>query len=523
MADSKNKQAIKRTVQEFPDVTSGPSIPRIILHVATAADEIAPWWSPMRDTQLRKFWPTEPFLAGAIYSVCSRNASFRWELTGPRLRTWRSHDMLNSANFGDGWQSFTMQISTDLITADNGAFIEVIRPAHARTSKGKLLEVTKAYDPEIDEVGWVPIDEDTKELCHDMVCGEDFKIIDLPVELPVGIAHLDSARCIRTGDPTYPVLYTDRKGGLHKLAAHQVITLEDMPSPIEEMNKVQTCAVSRCLRLAQILRDMLIYKHEKVSGRFIREVHITNADARQLDDAIAQAQSEADSKGLERYSQPVIFSTIDPTADPKVATIPLASLPDGFNEEETMRWYVAGVANALGVDYGFLAPLPGNKLGTSTQAETQERQARGKSSRLFMETLQNKFNNSAIFPKGVKFKFAESDPWEESERDRAFSRRARALEILVSAAIIEPWQARQILADKGDLDPKYLEMIGEADLTPVITVGNSDVPMSHSFTPKVDFSKFQRSEPKPINVGGDGSEPGGIDRGEDSNRKKNEE
>ena len=90
-----------------------------------------------------------------------------------------------------------------------------------------------------------------------------------------------------------------------------------------------------------------------------------------------------------------------------------------------MRWYIAGVANALGVDYGFLAPLPGNKLGTSTQAETQERQSRGKSSRLFMEALTYKFNWAGILPKTTTFKFTASDPEEESERDRAFARRAR--------------------------------------------------------------------------------------------------
>ena len=96
------RQAIKKTVQAFRKVGSGPSL-SLILQAATAADECPVWWSPRRDEYLSKFWPTEPFLAGAIYDVSTRNASFRWELTGNNDTIWRYQRMLNSADFGGGW------------------------------------------------------------------------------------------------------------------------------------------------------------------------------------------------------------------------------------------------------------------------------------------------------------------------------------------------------------------------------------------------------------------------------------
>lgn len=465
-----NREALRRTVQEFPEQYGGS----YIFQLSLAADEAPAWWSPSRDSYLDKFWPTEPYLAGAVYSVASRNAGFRYELTGPERDVWWAQKLLTQADFGQGWQGFIMKLTTDLLVMGNGAFFEVIRPAKAQT-KDYLYDAIMIPSPINSTPIWVPFDSRTGKLLDTLVQDEDFKLIDTPYSLPIGLAHLDAAKCVRTGDPMFPVVYTDALGQMHKLSWYQVVTLEEMPSPRQEMHNVQHSAVDRCLRLAQILRDMLIYKHEKISGRFARAVYITNADARQLQDAVNQANTNADDRGLVRYMQPIIFSTVDPSADPKVATIPLATLPDGFSEEDTMRWYVAGVANAFAVDYGFLAPLPGNKLGTSTQAETQERQAKGKSSRLFMQLLTHKFNYSGILPRTVQFQFATSDPWEESEKDRAQARRMRSYQTMIQSGLLPVQIVRQIASDRGDIDPKYLDLMGETDLTPIVTIGSTDV------------------------------------------------
>jgi len=507
---SDRRQAIKRSVQAFrPAGDTSDSISRIILQAAVAADEAPTWWSPRRDEYLSKFWPTEPFLSGAIYAVSSRNASFRWTITGKERHVWRYQDMLNQADFGAGWQSFIMKVTNDLLTGGNGAFIEIIRPARARTRKG-TYDAVKAAHPKTGKMQWVPYDAHSDKL----MWRNSFKLVDSPRDLPVGISHLDAHRCCRTGDPNYPVLYTDIEGKRHKLSHYSVITLEDMPSPRKEMHGVGYSSVDRCLRLAQILRDMSIYKHEKVSGRFVREIYITNANAMQMEDAITEAKAHADSEGLIRYSQPVILSTTSPEAKPTVANIPLASLPESFSEDETMRWYIAGVANALGVDYGFLAPLPGNKMGTADQAETQAEQARGKSSRLFTEMIQAKFNYAGLFPKSIAFKFAHADPGEESERDRGMALRARTISMYIKEGALPPAITRQMLADWGDIDPQYLAMLGEVDLTPMKTIGNSDVKMPVTFISKLDVNKLTNPWDTPsagsLNTGGDGGTPGKV-------------
>jgi hypothetical protein len=491
----------RRSVQEFPNVLGGSTfILASIANAATAADEAPAWWTPSRDEYLDRFWKQEPFLAGAIYAVAARNASFRWELTGPADDVEWAHNLFVQAGFGEGWQNFILKVTLDVLCSDNGGFIEVIRPARARSKSGHYFDAIKVPDPDTGQGMWQAYDASTGKFLD---CTEyEFKITDNPFELPIGLAHLDSHRCTRTGNPDTPVIYSDIKGRRHKLAFHQVITLEDMPSPRAQWYGVGTCAVTRCLRLAQILRDMSIYKQEKVSGRFTRAIHLTNVDAEMIQDAIEQHNTDADNRALTRYMQPVVLATLDPNARPTVATIPLASLPDGFSEEETMRWYIAGVANALGVDYGFLAPLPGNKLGTSTQAETQERQSRGKSSRLFMEALTYKFNWSGILPQTTTFKFTASDPEEESERDRAFARRARAYNTLIQSNVLSPELARQMLADSGDIDPRYLELLGETDLTPITTVSGTDVQVERPQPSRVISQRLieqlqQQAQPEP--------------------------
>lgn len=450
-------RVVRSSVQEPGDVGYQP----VVFMLATAADEITRWWSPIRDRELREFWPTESFLAGTLYSVAARNAAFRFELKGALRQVRMCQRMLNQVDFGHGWQHFIMKLSIDLLCQDNGAFIEVIRPTRVTTKDG-TFPATKSLQGD-----WCAVGRNGALLPLD---GVDYKLKDSPLEQPLALAHLDSGRCLRTGDPDYPIIYTDRKGVQHKMRWWQVITIEDMPSPIESMNNVGYSAVTRVLRASQILRDIAIYKHEKVSGRFARAVHITNVRAEAVMDAIKEHEAHADSSGLSRYTQPIITNVLDPNATPGLVTIELASLPDGFDEEETLRWYIANLALGFGVDYGFLAPLPGQGLGTATQSEVQSRHARSKSSALFMKTLEGKFNFGGILPKSVYFEFKEVDPEEEQERDEARRRRAETRKIRIESTEITPQIARQIASDDGDLDQRYLAQLGEEDVTPDVTI-----------------------------------------------------
>lgn len=497
---------ISASVQDSVRKFDKYATPRVtLLQVASIADEAPQWPSIYRDQYLERFWPTEPFLSGAIFSICSRNAAFRWELTGPRKQVQWAQKLLSQADYGQGWQSLIMKLSQDILTTGNGAFLEIIRPARARTKAGRWHDAIRQPHPETGDPEWFVFDRHSGKVDWGMKQGSDFDITDSMIDLPVGLGQLDSFRCERTGDPAYPVVYTDSHGYRHRLAAHQVAPISEMPSPREDHLGYQQCAVDRTLRASQIIRDTAIYKHEKVSGRFARAIHLTNIDADVIQDAVKQANENNDNIGLIRYSQPIIAATLDPNAKASTETIELASMPDGFSEDESYRWYVAALALGFGVDYGFLAPLPGNKLGTGTQAETADRQARGKSSRLFINTIEHIINWRGILPCETTFRFNTPDPFEESERDRAFGRRARSLSILIQAGVITPDIGAQIAADDGDLSPQYLAQMGLADLTPIITVSSNDtICETRTFTPRLVVERPPEPETAPVSEGGDG-------------------
>ncbi len=397
-------------------------------------------------------------------------------------------------------------------TQDNGAFIEVIRPARAKLLDGTtralrgsdgLLKATKSLN-EKGEMTWGVVGRDNAWKSLD---GQDFQLLDVPEDLPVGLAHLDAQRCERTGDDNFPVVYFDVRGVGHRLSYWQVILLEDFPSPREEMHSVGWSAVSRALRSAQILRDIATYRREKISGRFIRAIHLTNADADAIQDQIEQSQADASNRSLLRYIQPLVVSTLDPGVTPAVVTLDLASMPDGFDEESAFRHYIGTLALALGVDYGFLAPLPGGGLGTATQTETMDRQSRGKSSRLFMQLLTHRFNYGGVLPESVTLEFKQADPAEEAARDTGKSTRAATRAARIASGEITAQVARQIAQDEGDLDQQYLTMMQEADVSPKVTVDDVKpadedvaVPASAVTKPAPDAPPAAAPAAKPTNA-----------------------
>ena len=422
-------EALKGTVQEFPD--AGGVSPNLMggnltFMLASVADSIVPWGRQVafRDMQLTDFWPTETFLAGAVTNVCFRNAAFDWEVQGPTAVSQAVTDMLLSAIAQDsfGWVPFVERLSQNIYTTDNGGFIELIR------------------DPGID-------------------ANSPFKAELAPV---IGIAILDSSQCVRTGNPTYPVVYRDRNGGLHKLKWYEVIAMSDFPSALERMNGVGICAVSRALRLAQLLRSIEIYKDEKIGGRLYKSIHIIGGVSRtDIDDAKKRGREEADNAGHIRYIDPVILASLDPEKPVSVATLDLASLPDGFNLADEMQWYIAGLALSFGVDYQEFAPLPGGNLGSSAQSAILHKKASGKGPAVFMRTLSEAFTNYGVLPRNTKLVFDDKNQQDELEKQEIRSKAMEEMVMAVRAGILDPDAARTILKERKIYSESQLSKIAE--------------------------------------------------------------
>ena len=400
-----------------------------IISLSSVADDIPVWgtFPATRDKALRDFWPTEPILASAIFSTASKYAAFGWSLVGPPRTQEIVRRILHGVEFGKGWMYFILKVITDLFTADNGAFIEVVRSD------------------------------------------------DSPLAPVVSLNHLDSSRCRRTGARQTPVIYYDIDGNAHALKWYQVITLEEFPSPIERYRGLQYCCVTRLLRAAQIMRDISVYKREKISGRFSGSIHlVSGVQKKSIDDAMRQHQENASNKGLTRYIQPLVIASLDPTAEITKQTIELASLPDHFDEDTSMRIYVNQLALAFAGDYQDYAPLPAGNLGTSQQSQILHLKSRGKGPALFMSLVEHSFNFHGVMPATVHFQFGEQDISADLATEEVKYKRAQTLKLHVDAGIITPEIARQILVDSGDLDTRYLKLVNESNATPDVTISGSE-------------------------------------------------
>lgn len=427
------KQAIVESVQEQPgpEESQGANAPLsaiITFGMASVADQITPWGRApkIRDQQLRDFWPTEPYLAGAISTVCMRNCAFDWEVkcTASKSVEKAVTDMLNNAIAGGeiGWVPFMSALSQDLYTTDNGGFIELIR------------------DPSMD-------------------ANSKFKGPMAPV---IGIAHLDSGQCTRTGNAEYPVWYRDRNNNEHKLAWYQVIPFSDFPSSIERMNGIGYCAITRTLRLAQIMRSIALYKDEKISGRNFKAIHLVSGVSRtEIDQAKRRTTEDADNRGNTRYLEHVILASLDPEKPVSVATIDLASLPDGFDMDQEMQWYIAGLALGFGVDYQEFAPLPGGNIGSSSQSMILQRKTSGKGPATVMRRITEAFRNYGVIPRIADFSFNDKDEQEALERQEVRTKALEESAIAVNAGILSPAAARADLVARGIYTEETVQNIPE--------------------------------------------------------------
>jgi len=401
---------VQLSVQDRTEAAFATEQPIVYL-MSNMADDIGTWPSAARDRDLDKLWKAESMLSGAVFSMAAKIASLDFSLVGPKNAVSAYTNILQSADMGSGWVGFMMKLVTDILTIDNGGFVELMRPPGA-----SALSSAK------------------------------------------GIAHLDALKCRRTGDVYHPVEYTDMNGAVHRLSWEQVVPVADMPTPRERYNGYGYCAVSRVLRTAQILRDVGIYKRQKLTGKQPPPALLFVQGIRrgEVTGGIQQAQTEEIyQRGRSIYSGPVVLSGTDPGIPVDAKLIELAGLPDGYDEDTLFKWYIAALAMAFGTDYAEFAPLPGGNLGTASQVETMASRSRGKGPGVIVQSFEYMMNYR-VLPHTMTFQFTSTDPAAESERIKLAHDRARERALRVNSEEITAEQALKLAIAEGDAPESFL-------------------------------------------------------------------
>jgi hypothetical protein len=409
---------------------SGGSVLRYIFPVFNPYNDAAilpprppEFWTPRRDMVLRSTLYHETFWASAIYIAATKMASKSWQVDGDiPLRVKNAHSVLDGVDFHGGWTSFIMKGIRDYLTTDNGQFFEVIRSSRA------------ALNSQI-----------------------------------IGLAHLDSGRCRRTGDMEIPVVYRDRKGAEHEMHAHEVVSIVDMPDPGETWNGVGMCSASRAYQ--QIIKQAAVegYYYEKITGRTVKTIYFVNAyNEKQIKTAIDAAKGEADQKGVMYYMGAVIVP-IPGDKPASVASVPLASLPESWDRKQELDVTLLAYADAIGLDPQELQPLTGQPLGTGAQSQVLDDKASGKGLAVWPQAMTHALNWWVI-PDMTTFMFVEKDLRDRQGEATYIKSEMDGQGVAVAQGIATPAQAMQYLVDKHIYPKEFIP----TDLTPGSDLSDSE-------------------------------------------------
>jgi len=451
--DTAIDEARKTSFQDRADseLIYGRSVLPVLNSLATANQIIAPWWSTVRDRQLREFWKKPDHLAGAVYTMESKMTAIPVQVVA-RDTSIKRHveqadtytELLNdAAEFGRGWVVFYGKWIEDLLTQDNGCFAEVIGDG----------------DPAGPIIGRA-----------------------------ISLAHLDAYRCQRTGHTEYPIIYQDTDSKLYKVHRSRVVEASQMTSPIAEMFGVGFSAVSRVINVSQNLLDILIFKQEKLGSRPHRELLITKGglDPKDLHYALMLAESGMDSQSLTRYAKIVIGGSSS-LPDAGVDAVPFATLPDGFDEETSVTLGMATIALGFGTDARELFPAM-SAGATRADALLQHLKQRGKGPGQMLQVTEQQLNHKFL-PPYLAMKFDFQDDAEDRQRAEIRTERAnRRVQDLSTGAMTKRTLREQMVED-GDITQEQFERMETLDGrlpdgTPVLSLFYSN---SREYTQYLDL------------------------------------
>jgi hypothetical protein len=392
----------------------------LVLWMVSADQILSPWWSETRDRQLRAFWKKVDPLAGAVYALVSKMATIPFKIVPKDYAVQAHHDQAErfaamiqyGSEFGQGWEVFFSKWIQDLLTQDKGAFAEILGDG--------------------DPVG--------------------------PIQgMPYGINHLDAARCVRTSNPEFPVVYYDSDKAF-RLHYTRVAFASIQPSPNVDMNGTGFCALSKAVNVAQSLYDVLVYKQEKLGSRPTRSILLGKGglDADDIAEAFAMANETMDNRLLSQFSQNVVIGDAS-HPDAELDMIDLASLPDGFDYQTDMMIGMALIALAFGVDARELFPMMGVGA-TRADALVQHLKARTKGIGHLLTIAENTFSPK-LLPPTLEWQFDYTDDAQDRQVAEIRKIRSERWDIDLKNYATDERTVREQMVESGDLSTEQFERL----------------------------------------------------------------
>jgi hypothetical protein len=363
-----------------------------------------------RSDWLRRFWMSEPYLAGVINSVVSIDRNRAWSLVGGRNQVARFTGVAHNYFAAPGQVSWREGIGTTALsyyTSDVGGVVEL-----GRSVKGGPL---------------------------------------------AAMYHVDPSRVTLTSSVEFPLKYYPSHTTRKNPARVQLWKPEDyfrvtsLPSTDEALNGIGWCALSRCVELASAM--LAVYQHDKeqLGAKAPTGLLLLHGISQtQWDKAMAERTEELEAKEREYYAGVAVLATTG--ADQiEAKLVALSNLPEGFDMKMFTDLTMYGYALAFGYDPREFWPVSGGALGTARETETQHHKATGKGGMEFALSWQEKFQNE--LPETLQFEFEQRD--DSGRLIKAQVDKAVVDAITAMSAYITPDEGRQLLSEAGIIPPEW--------------------------------------------------------------------
>jgi len=344
-----------------------------------------------------------------------------------------SQELLKRANGGEGWVPFALKIVQDLLLPNNGVFIRIRRQGDTTTQirvKAQPAVINGALRQDFSEAAVTTSSPGSKI---------------------TGLYHLDSLRCIRTGNLAYPVRYMPINGMQQILRWDQVLMYADQPSPRAELFGVGRSAADRAYKTIAKLAAMEQLVYENLTGGGANKlVFLQGINDPTLQAILRSGEADAQARGLVYYLG-TILGAIPSDTPISMVEVKLKELLSNFvPKDERDNGYLI-YANCIGVPVQDIQPLSGQGLGTGTQTVVLQEAGQGIGIAAFIKWWEQTVSDR-VLPATTELQFVdEHDMRDQKARAEVQKLRADTRKVQVDSGEISPAMARQLAVDSEDL------------------------------------------------------------------------
>lgn len=427
--------------QGLPDFT-GPAFSDYFWMLGAKPNELAPWWSPKRDIELRRYSRTS-LPSSILYGRITEIKNLGWTLVtddkAEEANLDKYYKMFEESQLEEGFRTFLELYVKDRHTQDNGGFVELIAP-------GDPMQMRVPFYQEQPDGRKVPIETDV------------WAKPPITKEQIVGFAAMDAANCWRTFNREYPVVYRNPfDGRLHVFHRSRVVARAQFRDTLERSRGLGLCSLSRAYDALELARVNNRYVFEMMSGTQPRLAIARGIQAMAIDQALKDGEIQANNKGVYFY-RGTAFVQGDgiPEIREAIEFYDLNHTPDGWDRETELTLALYMIAMAFGTeprDLGWPATQTG---ATKADAESMEARTQGRGRADEISDIEE-WMSSRLLPKGIRLEFDTVDDNEEHRKAEIARLRAESRQMQVMTGEIDRGEAREMAAREGDIPAEFLE------------------------------------------------------------------